>query len=494
MIVFSGPTVPSRTALQWSRLGNPLQESLWNVDQPQRSVKPFDLAKQKQVNLSDLANVTIDILCRLQILYNNNNTGDEWVWELSDVNISDIVDALGLDGYVALSDVIVLPLWFKILMTLLFVGCLIWACISNVRMLVAIGIRRSSWSKTNVLIGALALSDLLTVSCATPTEISFVINDLNVWNFGQLGCVSFPFLQSAAILSNALILCLIAYDRYVCVVKMHPNAINQKPGWSIVGSIITVWIVSIGIALPSFWIWRVYYFILVDDIPDPEIGMDFCSVFPTCNDNSKLGPKVYPAYHIMLCGAIFVPLFLLFVVLYGRIGHFLWVRSPIGTGDSSNLQLARKKRIAWALFWLVFWFFFCRMPNWIFVVVTMFVDEEQTSGLQMLKSTLVFLSVLNTLINPWLYSQLNEPLKKNLKSCNEKLCGQISSLYCCGTDSKIGLQDEQEQQNQVEPEEPRVVQQQPNEVAIFTLANKQVHVDVVTLSSSKNKTRQTYLE
>ncbi len=54
-----------------------------------------------------------------------------------------------------------------------------------------------------------------------------------------------------------------------------------------------------GISLPSFWIWRVYYFILVDDIPDPEIGMDFCSVFPACNDNSKLGPKVYPAYHIV---------------------------------------------------------------------------------------------------------------------------------------------------------------------------------------------------
>ena len=136
---------------------------------------------------------------------------------------------------------------------------------------------RSSWSKTNVLIGALALSDLLTVSCTTPTEISSVIHDLNIWvipiahisvrgmsfvlffliqklpcefrnqDFGQLGCVSFPFLQSAAILSNALILCLIAYDRYVCVVKMHPNAIKQKPGWPIIGSIITVWIVSIGI-------------------------------------------------------------------------------------------------------------------------------------------------------------------------------------------------------------------------------------------------------
>lgn len=58
------------------------------------------------------------------------------------MNISDIVDVLGLDGYVALSDVIVLPVWFKVSMTVLFVGCLIWASISNVRMLVAIGIRR----------------------------------------------------------------------------------------------------------------------------------------------------------------------------------------------------------------------------------------------------------------------------------------------------------------------------------------------------------------
>ena len=132
-------------------------------------------------------------------------------------------------------------------------------------------------------------------------------------------------------------------------------------------------------------------------------------------------------------------------------------------------------------------------------MVTMFLDEESSSGLQMLKSTLVFLSVLNTLVNPWLYSQLNEPLKKTMKSCNQKLCEHISSFYCCGNDSKIGLQDEQEQQNQVEPktEEPGVVHQQPNEVAIFTLANnKQVHADVVTQSSSKmgDKTRQTYLE
>lgn len=84
MIVFSGPTLePSRTILEWSRLGNPSQDSLWVVDHPERTIKPADeLAKQKQVNLTDLANITIDILCRLQLLYHTNKTDDEWVSNL----------------------------------------------------------------------------------------------------------------------------------------------------------------------------------------------------------------------------------------------------------------------------------------------------------------------------------------------------------------------------------------------------------------------------
>lgn len=83
MIVFSGPTVgPSRTD-EWSKLRGPTsQEPLWIIEyeNPQRvAAKPSELAKQKQVNLSDLANITIEVLCRLQMLYSNNNTQDEWV-------------------------------------------------------------------------------------------------------------------------------------------------------------------------------------------------------------------------------------------------------------------------------------------------------------------------------------------------------------------------------------------------------------------------------
>lgn len=166
MIVFSGPTTgPSRSGLEWSSLGNPSEEPLWIIkyDNPDRSMQPAELlTKQKQVNLSDLANITVDVLCPLQLLY-QNNSNDEWVsdgfnhhsssidrllllfqkvWELSNVNISDIVSAIKLDGYVALSDVIVLPVWYKVVMTTLFVICLIWATFSNLRVLISIGIRK----------------------------------------------------------------------------------------------------------------------------------------------------------------------------------------------------------------------------------------------------------------------------------------------------------------------------------------------------------------
>jgi hypothetical protein len=51
--------------------------------------------------------------------------------------------------------------------------------------------------------------------------------------------------QSTAILSNALILCYIAYDRYVCVVKME-HFTQRKPNWFTASLIASVWMFSIG--------------------------------------------------------------------------------------------------------------------------------------------------------------------------------------------------------------------------------------------------------
>lgn len=107
MIVFSGPTTgPSRTGIEWSNLGNPAEEPVWIIKygNPDRSMQPVEeLSKQKHVNLSDLANITVDVLCPLQLIY-QNLTDDEWVnvnWNWNDFalnlrNIFSLVKGLGI--------------------------------------------------------------------------------------------------------------------------------------------------------------------------------------------------------------------------------------------------------------------------------------------------------------------------------------------------------------------------------------------------------------
>ena len=125
--------------------------------------------------------------------------------------------------------------------------------------------------------------------------------------------------------------------------------------------------------------------------------------------------------------------------------------------------------------------------------------------------------MLNTVVNPWLYSQLNEPLKKTMKNCSDKFCGQFSifkSCYCClasnvreqtpSPKQKVGLhrQNEKQQSIQERPERRRISQVEPmemeeelgatrlspvnNDIPVFT-----VQADLTRSTSKNGKTRQT---
>ena len=79
MIVFSGPTIsPSLIDYSSWLSDNGSKDSI--VYDAERSIRPEELVHQKKVNVSDLVNITIDVLCSLQLLYNSTQTKDEWVW------------------------------------------------------------------------------------------------------------------------------------------------------------------------------------------------------------------------------------------------------------------------------------------------------------------------------------------------------------------------------------------------------------------------------
>ena len=199
---------------------------------------------------------------------------------------------------------------------------------------------------------------------------------------------------------------------------------------------------------------------------------------------------------------MFIPLFFVFLILYCRIGYFLWLRSPVGSINSSGYQatLARKKQVAVALFWLVFAFFICRMPSWIFIIVTMFGEDVPFgTGMRMAKSSLMFLSVLNTALDPWLYSRLNEPLKKTLRSCSTS-CLQSISIFdsCCQgpvLPSSSNDDDEEHNQHQHRSQRTRKNKIRPNEDTDSSLTGMNiptistvVHADLNTAKSSASQT------
>ena len=127
-----------------------------------------------------------------------------------------------------------------------------------------------------------------------------------------------------------------------------------------------------GMAMPVLWVWRSST-VIVGSTKEPQVTtMDFCRVFPCCLKNPNLSDNFESnIYYFCLCGFIFCPLFLFFSAIYARIAHFLWIRKVVGAGASAKEQMHRKKKIAIALLGLVLAFFICRVPSWIFVMVSL---------------------------------------------------------------------------------------------------------------------------
>lgn len=128
---------------------------------------------------------------------------------------------------------------------------------------------------------------------------------------------------------------------------------------------------DLGAAIPCLWQWKVSTLIVIDEIPDPEIGIDFCSSFPVCMYNRNLSLLHRSGYYTLVGGVVFLPILSFFSIIYCKIGHFLWLRKPIDVESSSlNHRMASKKRVTMTLFLTVATFFFCRIPHWIYTVVS----------------------------------------------------------------------------------------------------------------------------
>lgn len=160
--------------------------------------------------------------------------------------------------------------------------------------------------------------------------------------------------------------------------------------------------------------------------------------------------KISRYYFFIIFTIIFLPLLIAFIVLYGSIARMMWLRrradkSIQGSVSASTLdtnietqvtqdsgqikaqttlkstrsQSQKKVRIFSIILIIMATFIILRLPQWIFIVVTMLPHQRFSGNIWwVVKYLLSSLTLANTALNPFIYSFLNETmnLKSNLAS------------------------------------------------------------------------------
>ncbi|XP_036398018.1 prolactin releasing hormone 2 receptor [Megalops cyprinoides] len=121
------------------------------------------------------------------------------------------------------------------------------ACCGNVLLLFLIGRNKKLHSTTNLLIGNLALADLVMCLFCVPLTAAYAF-ELRGWLFGRLMCHFVTLMQSATVFVAVLSLTAIAVDRYVVVA--YP--IRRRVGRRFCGGLVAaIWMGALALSMPT---------------------------------------------------------------------------------------------------------------------------------------------------------------------------------------------------------------------------------------------------
>ncbi|XP_073401473.1 C-X-C chemokine receptor type 2-like [Dendrobates tinctorius] len=252
--------------------------------------------------------------------------------------------------------------------------------IGNSLVILVICYNKTKKSSTDIYLLNLAVADLL-FSLTLPFWATYKVKE---WVFGTVMCKIISVLQEVNFYSGIFLLACISVDRYLAIVHATEFFTNKKYG--VTFSIITIWIISIGISIPTIWFRDVFL---------PPKGVIVCheNLGPETSDwmiNIRIGR------HVM---GFFIPL-LIMLFCYGFV-----IKTLIRT---KNSQKHRAMKVILAVFLV---FLICWLPHNITVMVDSLMRRghvnDTCSRRDQLDTALHITEVLgytHSCINPILYA------------------------------------------------------------------------------------------
>ncbi|GCB61964.1 endothelin receptor type Aa [Scyliorhinus torazame] len=269
----------------------------------------------------------------------------------------------------------------------------------------------------NLLIGSLALGDLLYITIDIPIHVFKLLTP--EWPFGIVVCKLLPFLQKTSVGITVLNLCALSVDRYRAVVSWSRVQGIGVPLFTAL-EIISIWILSIILAIPEAIAFD------IENLQYGEQNFSVCLVLPRTEFNKfYINVKDWWLFGFYFCMPLVCTAF-----FYTRMTCEMLNKRNKSFRVALSEHLKRRREVAKTVLFLVVIFALCWFPlhlGRILKLTNYRYKENDRKRCEFLNFILVLdfvglnLAILNSCINPIALYFVSKKFKNCFQSC----------LCCC---------------------------------------------------------------
>ncbi|XP_034037814.1 endothelin receptor type B-like [Thalassophryne amazonica] len=305
------------------------------------------------------------------------------------------------------------------------VSCLIFVVglIGNTTLLRIIYKNKCMRNGPNVLIGSLALGDLLFILIAIPINVYKLI--AKDWPFGVYICKLTPFIQKASVGITVLSLCALSIDRYHAVTSWSRVKGMGIPLWKAV-EVTLIWLLAVVLAVPEALAFDIL------EMPHRGNKIHICMLHP---EQSTAFMKFYrDVKDWWLFGFYFCLPVVCTGIFYTLMSCEMLSRKK-GMHIALNDHMKQRKEVAKTVFCLVLIFALCWLPLHLSQILKMTLyDQNDPYRCELLSFLLVMnyiginMASLNSCINPFALYFVSQKFKNCFQTCLCCWCYRSSSL------------------------------------------------------------------
>ncbi|XP_051913949.1 endothelin receptor type B-like [Hippocampus zosterae] len=305
------------------------------------------------------------------------------------------------------------------------VSCLIFVVgiVGNSTLLRIIYKNKCMRNGPNVLIGSLALGDLLYIIIAIPINVYKLIAE--DWPFGVYVCKMIPFIQKASVGITVLSLCALSVDRYHAVTSWSRVKGMGIPVWKAV-EVTLIWVIALLLAVPEV--------LAFDMLEMPYRGnkLRVCLLHPEQSSNFI---KFYQDAKDWWLFGFYFCLPLACTGIFYTLMSCEMLSQKKGMRIALNDHMKQRREVAKTVFCLVLIFALCWLPLHLSRILKKTVyNQNDPNRCELLSFLLVMdyiginLASLNSCINPIALYFVSRKFKNCFQSCLCCWCYGISTL------------------------------------------------------------------